>query len=52
MEYIRDLKWTYDILNADAMMRSVVFSMIPPILLFALFQKQLTENTVSAGIKG
>ncbi|MBQ8080530.1 MAG: carbohydrate ABC transporter permease [Clostridia bacterium] len=38
--------------NADAMMRSVVFSMIPPIILFFIFQKQLTENTVSVGIKG
>lgn len=43
---------TEQTVNADAMMRSVVFSMIPPIILFALFQKQLTENTVSAGIKG
>ena len=43
---------TEQTVNADAMMRSVVFSMIPPIILFVLFQKQLTENTVSAGIKG
>ena len=43
---------TEQTVNADAMMRSVVFSMIPPIILFALFQKQLTENAVSAGIKG
>ena len=43
---------TEQTVNADAMMRSVVFSMIPPIILFALFQKQLTENSVSAGIKG
>ena len=43
---------TEQTVNADTMMRSVVFSMIPPIILFALFQKQLTENTVSAGIKG
>ena len=43
---------TEQTVNADAMMRSVVFSMIPPIILFALFQKQLTENTVSVGIKG
>ena len=38
--------------NADTMMRSVVFSMIPPIILFFIFQKQLTENAVSVGIKG
>lgn len=43
---------TEQTVNADAMMRSVVFSMIPPIILFILFQKQLTENTVSSGIKG
>ena len=43
---------TEQTVNADAMMRSVVFAMIPPIILFALFQKQLTENAVSAGIKG
>ncbi len=34
------------------LMRSVVFSMIPPIILFVIFQKQLMENSVSAGIKG
>jgi len=38
--------------NADTMMRSVVFTMIPPIILFAIFQKQLTENNVSVGVKG
>ena len=43
---------TEQTVNADTMMRSVVFSMIPPIILFALFQKQLTENAVSTGIKG
>lgn len=43
---------TEQTVNSDALMRSVVFSMIPPIILFALFQKQLTENAVSSGIKG
>ena len=43
---------TEQTVNADTMMRSVVFSMIPPILLFFIFQKQLTENAVSVGIKG
>ena len=33
-------------------MRSVVFSIGPPIILFAIFQKQLTENVTTAGIKG
>ena len=43
---------TEQTVNADTMMRSVVFSMIPPIILFVFFQKQLTENAVSVGIKG
>ena len=43
---------TEQTVNADTIMRSVVFSMIPPIILFFIFQKQLTENTVSVGIKG
>jgi ABC-type glycerol-3-phosphate transport system permease component len=34
------------------MMRSVVFAMVPPIILFFVFQKQLTENAVSVGVKG
>ena len=41
---------TEQTVNADAMMRSVVFAMIPPIILFFIFQKQLTENAVSVGI--
>ena len=43
---------TEQTVNADAMMRSVVFAMIPPIILFFIFQKQLTENAVSVGITG
>lgn len=43
---------TEQTINADTIMRTVVYSMIPPIILFVLFQKQLTENSVSAGIKG
>ena len=43
---------TEQTVNANTMMRSVVFSMIPPIILFFIFQKQLTENAVSVGIKG
>ena len=43
---------TEQTVNADTMMRSVVFSMIPPIILFFIFQKQLMENAVSVGIKG
>lgn len=32
--------------------RAIVFSILPPILLFILFQRRITDNVVSAGIKG
>lgn len=32
--------------------RAIVFSILPPILIFILFQRRITENVVSAGIKG
>jgi len=38
--------------RVDDLMRSVVFSMIPPVIFFFIFQKQLTQNIVTAGIKG
>ena len=43
---------TQQTINYDDLMRSVVFSMLPPIILFFIFQKQLTENAVSVGVKG
>jgi len=43
---------TQQTINYDDLMRAVVFSMIPPIILFFAFQKQLTENIVTVGIKG
>ena len=43
---------TQQTINYDDLMRAVVFSMIPPIVLFFIFQKKLTENIVSVGIKG
>lgn len=43
---------TQQTINYDTLMRSVVFSMIPPIILFIIFQKKLTENIVTTGIKG
>jgi multiple sugar transport system permease protein len=43
---------TQQTINYDDLMRSVVFSMIPPIILFFVFQKWLTENIVTVGIKG
>ena len=32
--------------------RAIVFSIIPPIILFILFQRRITDNVVAAGIKG
>jgi len=43
---------TTQTVNADDLMRSVVFSMLPPVIFFFIFQKQLTQNIVTAGIKG
>lgn len=43
---------TQQTINYDDLMRAVVFSMLPPIILFFIFQKQLTENIVTGGIKG
>ncbi len=43
---------THQTVTADTLMRAVVFSMIPPIAIFFIFQKKLTENIVMAGIKG
>ncbi|NLO83998.1 MAG: carbohydrate ABC transporter permease [Clostridiales bacterium] len=37
--------------NMD-IIRAIVFSIIPPILLFIAFQRQITQNVVSSGIKG
>ena len=33
-------------------LRAVVFSIIPPIILFIFFQKKLTQNIITSGIKG
>ncbi|MCL2820933.1 MAG: carbohydrate ABC transporter permease [Oscillospiraceae bacterium] len=43
---------TQQTVTADDLMRSVVFSMLPPVIFFFVFQKQLTQNIVTAGIKG
>jgi len=43
---------TEQTVNADDLMRAVVFSMIPPVIIFFIFQKWLTENIVTVGIKG
>lgn len=33
-------------------LRAIAFSLIPPIILFSIFQKQITQSVVSEGIKG
>ena len=38
--------------NDVDVLRAIVFSIIPPIVLFTIFQKQITQSVVSAGIKG
>jgi len=43
---------TEQTVNEDDLMRAVVFSMIPPVIIFFVFQKWLTENIVTVGIKG
>jgi multiple sugar transport system permease protein len=43
---------TSDRVNDMDVIRAIVFAMIPPILLFIAFQRQITQNVVSAGIKG
>lgn len=43
---------TSDRVNNMDIIRAIVFSIIPPILLFITFQRQITQNVMSAGIKG
>lgn len=38
--------------NDVDVIRAVVFSIIPPIIIFTIFQKKITQSVVSAGIKG
>lgn len=39
-------------INDVEMLRAIVFAIIPPIILFAFFQKQITQVTIQGGIKG
>jgi multiple sugar transport system permease protein len=39
-------------INDVEMLRAIVFAIIPPIILFILFQKQITQVTIQSGIKG
>lgn len=43
---------TSDRINNMDIIRAIVFSIIPPIVLFIAFQRQITQNVMSAGIKG
>jgi multiple sugar transport system permease protein len=38
--------------NDVDVIRAIVFSIIPPIIIFTIFQKQITQSVASAGIKG
>ena len=38
--------------NAVSVLRAVLFSIIPPTVIFVLFQKQITDNAASGAIKG
>lgn len=39
-------------INDVEMLRAIVFAIIPPIILFIIFQKQITQVTIQSGIKG
>lgn len=43
---------TSDRVNQMDIIRAIVFAIIPPIILFIAFQRQITQNVVSTGIKG
>lgn len=43
---------TSDRIKDIEIIRAIVFSLLPPVILFALFQRQITQNVMSAGIKG
>ena len=43
---------TSDRVNDMDVIRAIVFAIIPPIVLFVAFQRKITQNVISAGIKG
>lgn len=43
---------TSDRVNDMDVIRAIVFAIIPPIVLFIAFQRKITQNVISAGIKG
>ncbi len=38
--------------NDVEILRGIVFAIIPPIILFSIFQRQITQVTIQSGIKG
>lgn len=40
------------VITAIEVLRATVFSILPPIVLFILFQRQITTNVMAAGIRG
>ena len=51
MARLFDFKSTINVRPTD-IVRAVVFSIIPPMVLFAFFQKQITKGVAGGGIKG
>lgn len=51
MARLFDFKSTINVRPTD-IVRAVVFSIIPPMILFAFFQKQITKGVAGGGIKG
>ncbi len=43
---------TSDRVNEMDIIRAIVFSVIPPILMFIFFQRQITQNVTTTGMKG
>lgn len=43
---------TSDRIKDIEIIRAIVFSLLPPVILFILFQRRITQNVMSAGIKG
>lgn len=51
MARLFDFKSTINVRPTD-IVRAVVFSIVPPMVLFAFFQKQITKGVAGGGIKG
>lgn len=43
---------TSDRIKDIEIIRAIVFSLLPPVILFILFQRQITQNVMNVGIKG